>query len=189
MKGYIGLGAVALLVAYGIYRALSAKAPKLVETLSHQSVDLPTSTSTDPTEIFQKAFWKRPATDDKILHAERREWSDAAGVRKWQWFLVVEPAPALVKHLREDNAFSLVPAITVSAIKEAPAWFAFDRGDVEILQAPNGNMRLFFSKTKRLVHATGSGGGFQPGIPEAARVAASPPVATGRLPLTPPPKD
>lgn len=108
---------------------------------------------------------------------------------KWQWFLVVEPAPALVKHLREDNAFSLVPATTVSAIPEAPAWFAFKPGDVEILQGPNGNMRLFFSKTKRLLHATGSGGGFHPGATESAKPAEPPPAATGRLPLTSPPKD
>jgi hypothetical protein len=120
-------------------------------------------------------------------------------VSKWQWFLVVEPAPALVKHLREDNAFSLVPATTVSAIPEAPAWFAFKPGDVEILQGPNGNMRLFFSKTKRLLHATGSGGGFHPGATESAKPAEPPPAATGRhgppraatgrLPLTSPPKD
>jgi hypothetical protein len=189
MKGYIGVGAVALLVGLGIYLASPAKAPRPAKIPSRQSAGLPASTSSDPAEIFQKAFWKRPAADDKILHAERREWSDTAGVSKWQWFLVVEPAPALVKHLREDNAFSLVPATTVSAIKEAPAWFAFNPNDVEILQAPNGNMRLFFSKTKRLIYATGSGGGFQPGIPEAAKSAASPPAATGRLPLTPPPQD
>ncbi len=189
MKGYIGLGAVALLVGLGIYRVSLAKAPQLAKTPLRQPADPPTSTFTDPAEIFQKAFWKRPAVDDKILHAERREWSDSAGVSKWQWFLVVEPAPALVKYLREDNAFSLVPATTVSAIKEAPAWFAVNPGDVEIPQAPNGNMRLFFSKTKRLLHATGSGGGFQRGAPEAAKSAASSPTATGRLPLTPPPRD
>ena len=49
-------------------------------------------------------------------------------------------------------------------------------GDVEILQAPNGNKRSFFSKTKRLLYASGIGGGFQPGIPEAAKCGASSPT-------------
>jgi len=34
------------------------------------------NTSTDPTLVFQKAFWRRPDSHDKILHAERREWSE-----------------------------------------------------------------------------------------------------------------
>ncbi len=29
---------------------------------------------------------------------------DADGVQKWQWFLVVEASPALLKRLRDDNA-------------------------------------------------------------------------------------
>jgi hypothetical protein len=41
-------------------------------------------------------------------------------------------------------------------------------------------MRLFFSKTKRLLHATGSGGGFHPGATESAKPAEPPPAATGR---------
>lgn len=44
----------------------------------------PTTTLSDPVAVFQRAFWKRPAADDKILHAERREWSGADGVQKWQ---------------------------------------------------------------------------------------------------------
>lgn len=27
---------------------------------------------------------------------------------KWQWFIVVQPSPELVKYLRDDNAFGLV---------------------------------------------------------------------------------
>jgi hypothetical protein len=125
----------------------------------------PTTTLSDPVAVFQRAFWKRPAADDKILHAERREW------QKWQWFLVVEPSPALVKHLREDNAFSLVPAATAPAVRDAPAWFTFQPAEVEVRQAAHGNLRMFFGKTKRLLYATDAGDGFLPGAPEPAKPA------------------
>lgn len=149
--------------------------------------DPPTSTLTDSNEVFRKAFWKRPAANDKVLHAERREWADAAGVLKWQWFIAVEPSPELLEHLCGDNAFSLTPAATVPVIAGAPAWFGFQAADVEVMQAPHGNMRLIFSKTKRLLHATDAGGGFARGV----EAPANPPEALsanpGRLPSTPPP--
>jgi hypothetical protein len=49
----------------------------------------PTKTMTDAEEIFKRAFWRRPENDDKLLHALRHEWSDADGLQRWQWFLVV----------------------------------------------------------------------------------------------------
>jgi hypothetical protein len=156
-------------------------------TYSSQPSQPPDSTLTDSAEVFKKAFWKRPTADDKILHAERREWFDDDGVEKWQWFLAVEPSPALVKYLREDNAFSLAPAATIPVVKDSPTWFAFQDEDVEILQAPHGQMRLIFSKTKPLLLATDSGGGFHPGAPEQANPAQGVQPSTGRIPLTPPP--
>lgn len=158
---------------------------------SHKSHEPPTTTITDFTEVFQRAFWKRPAADDRILHAERREWSDTAGVKRWQWFIAVEPSSQLVKYLRDDNAFSLTPAAVVPEMVEAPAWFAYRAADVDVLQAPHGNMRLLFSKSKRLLLATDSGGGFHPGVPEPVKPAAGSPspgqATTGRLPVTSPP--
>ena len=65
-------------------------------------------TDTDPGEIFQRAFWRSPSADDRIVHAERREWSnDDNGVRHWEWFLEVEPGDKLVSWLREENPFRL----------------------------------------------------------------------------------
>ena len=146
----------------------------------------PTTTSTDSTKIFQQAFWKRPAAADKILHAERREWSDKDGITKWQWFLAVEPSPELVKHLREDNAFSLVAGTPPPRPGGAPEWFAFDPGDVAAMHAPSGGLTLIFSKTGNLLYATDAGGGFKPGAPEPVTANAEA-TTTGRLPLTPPP--
>lgn len=146
----------------------------------------PTNTSTDSAKIFQQAFWKRPTADDKILHAERREWSDKDGVTKWQWFLAVEPSPELVKHLREDNAFHLAPAATPPKPDGAPAWFVFDAGDMSAMHAPGGGLTLLFSKSGNLLYATDTGGGFNPGAPEPTKTA-SQTTGTGRLPLTAPP--
>lgn len=157
---------------------------------SHEShpPDPPTSTLTDPVEVFQKAFWKRPASGDRILNAERREWSDSGGIKRWQWFIEVEPSPGLVKYLREDNAFALVPVATVSPVSDSPAWFRFSPEDVEALATPQGKMQLFFSKSKSRLYATDGGGGFQSGLPEAARIGPSEKSTSGRIPATSPPR-
>ena len=147
----------------------------------------PSTTLTDPVEVFQKAFWKRPAPSDKILHAERREWSDANGIIQWQWFLKVQPSPELVKHLREDNAFGLVPGMATAALADDPPWFSPQVEDVDVLRSPSGSMRLLFSKTDGLLYATDTGGGFRPGTPERSDTAAATPATTGRLPGQPPP--
>ena len=59
----------------------------------------PTTTTTANAEVFQKAFWKRPTDDDRILHAERREWSGEDGISRWQWFIAVQPSRQLTAYL------------------------------------------------------------------------------------------
>ena len=76
-------------------------------SLAASKVDPPSKVENDPAKVFQRAFWASPTDDDEILHAERREWSDAQGLRKWQWFLVVEPSAPLLKRLRDDNVFGI----------------------------------------------------------------------------------
>ena len=146
----------------------------------------PAAVTIEPAELFRRAFWQRPGTGDKILHAERREWTDADGLKRWQWFLVVEPSPELVKYLREDNAFGLVPGSAGSLNPEPPSWFVFKPDEFSIFRSPHSGMRLMFSKTENLLYATDSGQGFTKGAPEPAKKAA-PPSASGRLPTTPPP--
>lgn len=167
-----------------------------VACLSCQKV---TKTSTDAlvaplseedVEIFQKAFWKRPNANDKILHAERREWSDGEGIMQWQWFLVVAPSSELVLHLRVKNAFGLVASSARMDLSDVPDWFSFDRSQVDLLQAPRGNLRLAFSKTENLLFATDMGGGFRESVtlPAPESVSKVSQVQTGRLPLTSPPR-
>ena len=148
---------------------------------------LPTTTNTNSTEVFQKAFWKRPTAEDKILHAERREWADSHGIRQWQWFIEVQPSAALVKHLRDDNAFNLVPASNRAKIEQAPAWFIAGDENADVRQAPHGNLCLIFNTKTNTLLATDAGDGFKPGAPEPAKP--FPQTASmGRLPTTPPPK-
>lgn len=148
----------------------------------------PTTTLTDGVDVFQKAFWKRPTPNDQILHAERREWADGNGVKKWQWFIVVKPSPELVKHLRDDNAFGLGKAPAAAPGDDAPDWFQFDPAEVDVLQSASGGMKLAFGKDGKVLYATDSGGGFRPGAPTPIPAAAPETPPSGRLPTTPPPK-
>lgn len=149
--------------------------------------DPPTTTSNDVTEVFKRAFWRRPGPNDTILHAERREWSGPDGVDRWQWFIAVEPSPELVKRLIEDNAFNLVPTKAPPEIQDAPDWFEFPPSKFEVFAAPHGNMCFFYRKTGNLLHACDAGGGFHPGAPEPVAPVSPPSAPPGRLSGTPPP--
>jgi hypothetical protein len=181
---------VPLLAAIGwlAWRAADAGRPAAVDTapIAWKGAP-PTLTLNDAEEIFKKAFWRRPSPADQIQHAERHEWRDADGLERWQWFLVVSASPELIKYLRDDNAFGLVPTSAVPVISEAPAWFRFNPEDFTVLQARHAGMRLMFSKSDNTLYATDSGRGFTKGAPE-------PPPATqgaqapGRIPSSPPPR-
>lgn len=166
----------------------SQKRPLDQPSLEVSKVDPPTKVENDPVKVFQRAFWASPADDDEVLHAERREWSNAQGLRKWQWFLVVEPSAALLKRLRDDNAFGLVPAGSAADIADVPKWFAFDANESVVMKSPRSELQLIFSKGGKVLHASDSGLGLRPGVPEPVKQAAplSAP-APGRLPTTPPP--
>jgi hypothetical protein len=148
-----------------------------------------------PEEVFQRALWRRPAADDKILHAERREWTKEStrGVDRWQWFIAVEPGAALKKWLREQNPFSVRPVGNADApeIKDAPAWFPADNsGYIVHTGGTTGSLTFLWSRQGETLYATGSGTGFQPGVAGPATPTPAPaPQATpqGRLPQTPPP--
>lgn len=158
-------------------------------THEHSKSEPPTTTLTDATEVFQKAFWKRPAEQDRILHAERREWADAAGVKKWQWFIEVEPSPELVNHLITDKAFSLGPARSGWREPAAgtPEWFSKPAAEHQILEDSSGSFILIHDAKANRILATDSGGGFHPGAPARPSHVPAPSNAAGRIPLTPPP--
>ncbi len=151
----------------------------------------PTNTVTDPVAVFQKAFWKRPSAADEILHAERREWHDADGVSRWQWFIGVKPSAALVEHLITANAFMLAPASAGKGAAPrppagAPDWFPAEAPETFANAA--GSFLVLWDKERNILHATDGGTGFRPGAPEPAKPVPAAP-SEGRLPATPPPRD
>lgn len=157
-----------------------------VQVQHKNSLPSPTAIQTDPVEVFQKAFWKRPTDADKILHAERREWTEVGDIKKWEWFLVVEPSPTLFKYLIEENAFNLPASQTAPPPVGAPTWFKYDSTQFQTIGATRAGLKISFDKTTKLLYATDSGGGFQSGTPEKSPIAAQAPAAS-RIPLTSPP--
>lgn len=185
----IAIGILLALLGWNLTRSGGVSPATAIAPMAVRTQHSPETTVRDEAEVFRKAFWKQPTAMDRILHAERREWSDGEGIHKWQWFIALEPSPDLVKYLRDDNAFSLTASASPAAITNAPAWFSFSPGEVEVLQDPGGNMQLFFGKADGLLHATAAGGGFTKPVktPSPSPRQEVPASNPGRLPATPPP--
>lgn len=150
----------------------------------------------DHEEIFRRAFWRRPAPDDTIVHAEGRQWTDPASgdVLHWQWFIAVQASPELHAWLRDTNPFSLRPAESL-ALPSAPSWFPAEAGDLEVFQGGAGaSLVMAYRRTDRTVFAASSGKGLSRGAdaPGAPRTTPTPSTAAvnpaaGRLPNQSPP--
>ncbi|MEM9479873.1 MAG: hypothetical protein AAGA58_09505 [Verrucomicrobiota bacterium] len=155
------------------------------EDTVQNAFDAPDTTA-PPEEVFKRAFWRKPTGDDEILHAERREWSDGNGVRKWQWFLKVRPSDQLVEYLRDQNAFHLVSAPTIAPIPNPPSWFAPQESNADVFQSTSATMQLVFG-TDDILYATDRGGGFHLGAELPAGETEFQVASTGRLPQHSPP--
>jgi hypothetical protein len=101
--------------------------------------------------------------------------------------LIVDPSPALLQYLRDENAFGLV-AGSGEPLREAPAWFRFDPQAVQTLCAHSGGMQVSFRASDDRIFACASGAGFTKGA-AAPSIAPAPISASsaGRLPNAPPP--
>ncbi len=150
----------------------------------------PTTTNTDATEVFQRAFWKRPTEKDEILHAERREWADGDGVDRWQWFIAVDPSAELARYLHEQNPFSMSAPKGEVALPadELPEWFPDSVDGYDVTQTADGQMIFLMRPGDGRLFAMSQGRGF------AKAVEAPPPTpqgistnTQGRLPTTSPP--
>ena len=118
----------------------------------------------DRAVVFQKALWRRPAADDVILDAERREIADAGngGVKMWQWFLAVRPGPDLRAWL-DTNPFALTPASKRPTTEEKispPEWFPRELEGFAMRQNAEGRLVFWYSAEQNLLYATDSGFGF-----------------------------
>jgi hypothetical protein len=152
--------------------ALATGCARQKPTTSHPHTPAPNgpgSTSHPPT-VFQKAFWKHPAADDRFLHAERREWTNATGeVDRWDWFLIMEPSPATRAWVL-SNPFLLATASSLPAgssrpADDQPAWFPEPIPGGHCFASPARNLRISLSHDGKILHATDSGGGLASAIP------------------------
>jgi hypothetical protein len=119
------------------------------------------TTATDPESVFKKAFWRRPAGNDKIRQAERREWSSEDGVQKWQWFIAVSPGPELLEWLK-TNPFSLATTQSTGSLEKPPEWFPKPSSGFLIQKNAEGRFILMLSTDQKQLYATDSGSGFAP---------------------------
>lgn len=120
----------------------------------------------DHAKVFQRAFWRRPAPGDRVLHAERRDWMDASsGVEKWQWFIAVQPSAAFREWLLKENPFELV-AVAADAppadLSSPPDWFPAPAELASFTRYRNreGRYLVFHDVTTNRLFATDAGGGF-----------------------------
>lgn len=152
----------------------------------------PTTTQTDPTEVFKRAFWKRPTDEDKILHAERQEWADEDGLDRWQWFIAVDPSEDLARYLNEQNPFSLTEPKGAVALprEQVPEWFPDSAEGFGVRQSLDGQMIFLTDADSGRLFATSQGRGFAKPAEMTPRVSAPAVQAAsipGRLPNSPPP--
>jgi hypothetical protein len=120
----------------------------------------------DASAVFQRAFWRRPGADIRVLDGERREWLDAnSAVQKWQWFVAVQTSADFRAWLLERNPFELSKATTpiaASEISEAPAWWAPASKWSSFTTYRNGAEKLvvLLDPESGQLFATGQGAGF-----------------------------
>lgn len=159
--------ACGLLASAGI-GANSCRHPPAAEQGAGASVreadgGLQLTTVNDPAVVFQRAFLRRPLADDRIVNAERREWSDpSGGVVRWQWFLAFEPAAGTREWLA-GNPFALAEVsapVWPEDTADVPAWFPRDLTGWIIQQKSGGGLTILRSRDGRRVCARDEGFGF-----------------------------
>lgn len=119
----------------------------------------------DGLAVFQRAFWRRPATDDIIIQAERRDWlGDSSAVRRWQWFVAVRPSDGFRDWLLKENPFELIVVARgneSAAIIDPPSWFpvAAELANIECYRNSEGRLLVFYDMATNRLFATDSGNG------------------------------
>ncbi len=119
-----------------------------------------------PEEVFRRAFWRQPQSDDRIVNAVRYERSDDSGVNRWAWFIHLHPGPSLLRELRDQETFGLAavdsPRPWLPEDLPPPAWYSARTGDpeVQVFQHPSQNLTLIYRAAGNHLLASDHGGGF-----------------------------
>jgi hypothetical protein len=136
-------------------------------TLADEVPDEKIKLQLDQTEVFQRAFWRRPSEADRILNAERRHWVsvDDENVSRWQWFIEVEPGPDFTQWLVGENPFGLVQVQVPEALPEfdaAPEWMPVESELARLAawRKPGSDFFVFIDSRNQRLFATDHGGGF-----------------------------
>ncbi|MCC5844441.1 MAG: hypothetical protein JJU05_09335 [Verrucomicrobia bacterium] len=131
-----------------------------------------TGSTTDPEEVFRRAFWRLPTSADHILHAERRVNPDD---NSWQWFIQLHPGPELLAALRDPETLGLQvlspsetpPTWTITSAPP-PTWFptheSLTHKTFEIHHAPASGLTTLYRETGNILFATDHGTGFAPPV-------------------------
>lgn len=195
--------AILLVISLGIWFGLSRDpaAPSITPDETGQGTSTPFDSSdaelaqlnlereSDRAEVFRRAFWRNPGSGDTVRQAERREWSDASGVQRWDWFIAVEASEALAAYLLEQNPFQLMTKSEPQTFTEVPAWFPESSEGFNLHQSQSGEMTVLFNPDTRQLYATGQGFGFRSGAPEPQpSTIPQQNQSRGRLPDAPPPR-
>ncbi len=163
-KSFIVAGIIVILAAMVLIRLrIKPEIPPPPKTITTTATadGMNLKTETDPTQVFQKAFWRHPTSGDEILHAERREWSTEEGVKKWQWFIALRPGTELLEWLK-TNPFSMTKTNSSGDFEKPPEWFPNSSTDFQIQRNAQGSFVLMLSADKKRLYATDSGLGFNP---------------------------
>jgi len=99
----------------------------------------------------------------------------------------IKPSPGLIKYLRDENAFGLTRASSMTMTDERPAWFNFDSSKALVMNSAQTNLQLIFMAEENTLYATDSGLGFRRGAPESTKPTPQEAPIPRRLPATPPP--
>jgi hypothetical protein len=176
-KWLIALAAAAVLLVNLVLTWLPSSPAELPAITKPAAAGQTVTITRSPEEIFRRAFWRRPTPADRIVRADRREWSDQdQGVQRWQWFIQINPSPDLLRALRDPEIFGLASATTAKSPAHpahpadpahpasAPLWFptAAQLAGCEILQSPSGGLTAYYRAAGNVLFATDSGRGFAP---------------------------
>ena len=134
------------------------KAP--LPTSEPELIALSLSREKDNSEVFRRAFWRHPSASDKIIQAERREWSDESGVQRWDWSIAVDASEAFMSYLLEKNPFQLKAAQKVQSFSEVPTWFPETSKLFQMYQSRDGKMIVLFNPKTQRLYAKSNGYGF-----------------------------
>ena len=123
------------------------------------------TTERDPAIVFQRAFWRRPGSDVRILGGERREWNERGAVQKWQWCLALDTTPEFRRWLLEQNPFELALSrgpVDTGRFDALPAWFpaAAELSRLTTYRVRGSGLTVLLEAKSGRVFALDTGGGF-----------------------------